>query len=117
MASERIAVWQARGAMPDLTASGLHANDERPDHSRPLRFSALTLLGLAAVPGPPRHFELEPGLSGLDRFGAVLDPRAAGLAALFCLAHPSTSWWPAVSIENLPKCLSTPKPSSIEPSF
>jgi hypothetical protein len=38
---------------------------------------ALTLLGLAAVPGPPRHFELEPGLSGLDGVGAVLDPRAA----------------------------------------
>ena len=31
-----------------------------------------------------RHFELEPGLPGLDRFGAVLDPRAAFFGALHC---------------------------------
>lgn len=33
--------------------------------------------GLAAIPSPPRHFELEPGFLGLDGSGAVLDPRAA----------------------------------------
>src|SRR5580704_1573646 len=38
---------------------------------------AFSLLSLAAVPGPPRHFELEPRFLGLDGVGAVLDPRAA----------------------------------------
>jgi hypothetical protein len=38
---------------------------------------ARPLLGLAAVPCPPRHLELEPGLPGLDGFGAVLDARTA----------------------------------------
>ena len=49
----------------------------RPTEKRPGSLPAFTLLGLAAVPGPPRHFELEPRLPGLDRFGAVLDARAA----------------------------------------
>ena len=43
---------------------------------------ARPLLGLAAVPGPPRHVELEPRLPGLDGPGAVLDPRAASFAGL-----------------------------------
>jgi hypothetical protein len=38
---------------------------------------AFTLFGLAAAPCPPRHFELEPRLLGLDSSGAVLDPGAA----------------------------------------
>ena len=47
------------------------------DGQRPASLPAFSLFGLAAVPGPPRHFELEPRFPGLDRFGAVLDPRAA----------------------------------------
>jgi hypothetical protein len=59
-----------------------HPNDKKiPDHwrpvlapgggtdgyvratiSSPISSLALTLLGLAAAPGPPRHLELEPGL-------------------------------------------------------
>jgi hypothetical protein len=42
---------------------------------------ALTLLSLAAVPCPPRHFELQPGFPGLDGVGSVLEARAAGFAA------------------------------------
>jgi hypothetical protein len=38
---------------------------------------AFTLFGLAAAPCPPRHFELEPSVLGLDSSGAVLDPGAA----------------------------------------
>ena len=49
----------------------------RTMEQRPGSLPAFTLFGLAAVPCPPRHFELEPGLPGLDRLGAVLDPRTA----------------------------------------
>ena len=51
---------------------------QRPGHSLP----AFTLLGLAAEPGPPRHFELEPRFPGLVRLVPVLDARAADLAAV-----------------------------------
>jgi hypothetical protein len=54
----------------------------RGDEKRPGSLPALTLLGLAAVPSPARHFELEPRLLGLDGSGAVLDPRAAFLPRL-----------------------------------
>jgi hypothetical protein len=37
-------------------------------------------LGLTAIPSAPRHAALEPRRAGLDRLGAVLDPRPAGLA-------------------------------------
>jgi hypothetical protein len=55
----------------------------RPKRQRPGSLPAFTLFGLAAVPSPPRNFELQPRRSGLNRFGAILDPRAA----LFERAH------------------------------
>jgi hypothetical protein len=55
-------------------AVGLFARKRK----RPGSLPALPFLGLAAVPSPTRHAELEPGLSGLDCVGAVLEARAAG---------------------------------------
>ena len=75
---------------PDLfSASSRIGARGRRQRQRPGLLPALTLFGLAAVPGPPRHFELEPGLSGLDGVGAVLDPRAAFLGSALHHARPS----------------------------
>ena len=49
---------------------------------------AFTLLSLAAVPCPPRHFELEPRLAGLVGKVALLDPGAAGLGRASHAARP-----------------------------
>src|SRR5580658_9841588 len=76
---------------------------------------SLAASGLAPVPCPTRHFELEPRLAGFERLGAVLDPRAALVgsavhsegACLMSLAdqsravqapgfpclHAASSWW------------------------
>jgi hypothetical protein len=48
-----------------------------PSLENPLQVPAFTPFGLAAVPGPPGHFELEPRFLGLDGAGAVLDAGAA----------------------------------------
>ena len=72
-----------------------------------MRRSALPPLGSAAVPSPPRHAELEPRLRRLERGGAVLEPRAAGLGGLHFSAPPVRS--PAQSPKG-PKSL-TPKQS------
>jgi hypothetical protein len=50
---------------------------------RPGSLPAFALFGLAAVPCPPRHFELEPRFLGLDGLGAVLDPRTALFGLFF----------------------------------
>jgi hypothetical protein len=73
--------WTISNRKWDLSSTSEQLSPGPLKRQRPESLPALTFLGLAAVPCPPRHFELEPRLPGLDRFGAVLDPRPAGLAA------------------------------------
>ena len=53
-----------------------------------INFAAFALFGLATVPCPPQHAELEPRPSWFVGLGAVLDARACPVSARFMRTFP-----------------------------